>query len=81
MGGLCADAKNYWTKIMQKFLLVSGGVILLIGLLWPWLHKLPLGKLPGDIVIQKPGFSFYFPITTLIVINLIIWLAIYFFRK
>ena len=66
---------------MQKFLLVTGGVILLIGLLWPWLHKLPFGKLPGDIAIQKPGFSFYLPITTLVVVNLIIWLAIYFFRK
>jgi len=66
---------------MQKFLIITGGIILLIGLLWPWLHRLPFGKLPGDVVIQKQGFSFYFPITTLIVINLIIWLAIYFFRK
>ncbi len=66
---------------MQKLLLVLGTVILCIGLLWPWLKKLPFGRLPGDIVIQKPGFSFYFPITTLIIINLVIWLIIYFFRK
>jgi len=66
---------------VQKILLIVGAGILLIGLLWPWIHKLPFGKLPGDIAVQKPGFTFYFPIATLIVINLVIWLIVYLFRK
>ncbi len=66
---------------MQKILLLVGVVIVCIGLLWPWLKKLPLGRLPGDIIIQKPGFSFYFPVTTLIIINVIVWLIIYLFKR
>ncbi len=66
---------------MQKTLLLVGVVIVCIGLLWPWLKKLPLGRLPGDIIIQKPGFSFYFPVTTLIIINVIVWLIIYLFKR
>lgn len=57
---------------MQKFLIVAGIVLVVSGLLWPWLSKLGLGHLPGDIVIKRDGFSFYFPITTMIVISIIL---------
>jgi hypothetical protein len=43
---------------MQKVLLVAGLTLLVIGLLWPWLSKLPLGRLPGDIVVEREGFRF-----------------------
>lgn len=66
---------------MQKWLIVIGVVCIAIGLLWPWLAKLPLGRLPGDIVINRPGFSFYFPLTTMIVISLLISLLLWLFRK
>lgn len=66
---------------MQKWLIVIGVVCIAIGLLWPWLAKLPLGRLPGDIVINRPGFSFYFPLTTMIVISLVISLLLWLFRK
>jgi len=63
---------------MQCLLIVLGIVLLLLGLLWPWLGKLPLGRLPGDIVVEREGFSFYFPITTLVLmsgaLNLVLWL-------
>jgi len=55
--------------------------MLVIGLLWPWLGKIPLGRLPGDIVIDRPGFRFYFPVTTMIVISLVLSLVMWLFRK
>ncbi|MFO7753520.1 MAG: DUF2905 domain-containing protein [Desulfobacteraceae bacterium] len=56
---------------MQKILIISGAGIVIIGLLWPWLHKIPFGRLPGDIVITRPGFSFFFPVTTMIIVSII----------
>lgn len=55
----------------QKTLIIAGAAILVIGLLWPWLSKLGLGRLPGDIVIQRDGFAFYFPVTTMILISVV----------
>ncbi len=66
---------------MQRILVIIGLVVLAIGLLWPWLSKLPFGRLPGDIVIQRPGFTFYFPVTTSIVISLVLSLIFWLFRK
>jgi len=63
---------------MSRLLLGLGIALILIGLAWPWLSRLPLFHLPGDIVIQRPGFTFYFPIATglliSIVISLVLWL-------
>ena len=61
-------------------MLVSLGVgLIVVGLLWPYLSKLGLGKLPGDIIIRRDNFNFYFPITTCILISVILtglfWLA------
>lgn len=66
---------------MQKALIITGLVIILAGVFWPWLVKMPLGRLPGDIVIDRPGFKFYFPITTMIVISLLLSLLAWLFRK
>jgi hypothetical protein len=66
---------------MQKFLIITGTVILAIGLLWPWLGKLPLGRLPGDIVIFRPNIKIYIPITTMIIISLAISILLRIFRK
>lgn len=66
---------------MQKTLIILGIVLLAAGLLWPWLGKLPIGRLPGDIVIDRPGFKLYFPITTMIIISIIISIIVRFFRK
>jgi len=44
---------------MQRALIVAGIAILVIGLLWPWLSKLPLGRLPGDILVEREGFRFH----------------------
>lgn len=54
---------------MNRVLIVAGLVLLAIGLLWLWLSKLPFGRLPGDIVIQREGFSFYFPLLTCLILS------------
>lgn len=66
---------------MRKLLIFLGALILVIGLLWPWLSKLGLGRLPGDIVIHRDNLTFYFPITTMILISIILTLLLRFFGK
>ncbi len=66
---------------MQRFLVTLGLVILLAGLAWPWLTRLGLGRLPGDIRIERDGFGFYFPLTTSIVISLLVTLLFWLLRK
>ena len=66
---------------MQKTLIALGVIFLAVGLLWPWLGKLPIGRLPGDIIIDRPNLKIYFPITTMIVISIIISLVARFFKK
>ncbi len=66
---------------MQRALILIGAVLLAAGLLWPWLAKLGLGHLPGDISIERNGFRFFFPITTSIIISLIISIVLWWFKK
>jgi Protein of unknown function (DUF2905) len=64
---------------MARFLIVLGLVILVAGLLWPYLSKLGLGRLPGDIVIERENITFYVPLATglllSVVLSLIFWIA------
>lgn len=66
---------------MQRILVTIGLVALILGLLWPWLAKLPFGRLPGDISIEREGFHFYFPLTTSIVVSLLLSLLVWWWRK
>ena len=66
---------------MQKTLITLGIVIVLAGLCWPWLSKLPFGRLPGDIVIDKPGFKLFFPITSMLLVSGLISLIMWLLRK
>ena len=66
---------------MQKALIITGVAILVAGLLWPWLSKLPLGRLPGDIIIERENFRFYFPLTTGVLVSVLLSLVVWFFRK
>ena len=66
---------------MQRTLIGLGALILIAGLLWPWLSRLPFGRLPGDFVVDRPGFRLYFPLTTSIIISLVISLLIRLFRR
>jgi len=66
---------------MRRFLIVLGVVFLAAGLLWPWLAKLGLGRLPGDIRIERDGFFFYFPLATSIVISIVLSIIVWLLRK
>lgn len=63
-------------------MLVTIGVALVVlGVAWPWLKRLPLFRLPGDIVIDRPGFRLFFPITTMLLISAVISILAWALRK
>lgn len=66
---------------MQKLFIVLGVAFLAIGLLRPVISKLGLGRLPGDIVIERDGFSFFFPVTTMIIVSVVLTLIFRSFGK
>jgi hypothetical protein len=66
---------------MQRTLIIAGLALAAAGLLWPWLSKLPFGRLPGDIRIETASGGFYFPIVTCIVISLVLSLLVWLFRR
>jgi hypothetical protein len=57
---------------MARVLIIAGIVLLLAGLLWPYLGKLGLGRLPGDIVFSRGQMTFYFPIVTSIILSIVL---------
>ena len=70
------------TKFMiQKTLIIIGILFILVGLLYPFLRDIGLGRLPGDIVIKKENSSFYFPIVTCIIVSVVVSLILIFFKK
>lgn len=66
---------------MQRILITLGIVLVIVGLSWPWLQKLGLFRLPGDIVIERDGFKLFFPITSSIIISIIISFIFWVLRK
>jgi len=68
----------FWSNPVSRFLITLGILLVLAGLVWPLLQRLGIGRLPGDIVVEREGFRFYFPIVTSIVVSvmltLILWL-------
>ena len=65
---------------MQNLLIGTGIVLLIAGLLYPYLKQLPFGRLPGDIAFKSGDTSFFFPIVTCIVISIVLSLVLNFFR-
>ena len=68
-------------RLMAKWLITIGIILVVLGLAWPLLAKLGLGSLPGDIKLERKGFTFYFPITTSILISLVITLILWILRR
>jgi len=66
---------------MRRFLIGLGIILIVAGVLWPWLRKLGLGRLPGDIRYEKNGFSFYFPLTTGLIISVVVTVILWILRK
>ena len=74
--------ESFSLQPVGKMLVIVGIVIIIIGLFFIFGNKIPyIGKLPGDIIIHKKDFTFYFPLTTLIIINLLLLLIFSFFKK
>lgn len=66
---------------LPKLLIIAGIVLVIVGLLWQFGARfLPLGRLPGDIVVEKENFKFYFPIVTCLVISAVLSLIMWLFR-
>lgn len=66
---------------MQRLFLALAILFLVLAVLWPWLGKLPLGRLPGDILIERDGFRFYFPLTSMLIISAVLTLLLWLFRR
>jgi hypothetical protein len=62
---------------VSRLLIGLGLVILVIGLIWPLLSKIGLGRLPGDIVVERENFTFYFPLMTGILISILLSLLLW----
>jgi len=66
---------------VQRALIIVGLLVIVIGMLWPWLSQLPLGRLPGDIIIERPNTKIYIPIVTMILVSGILSLLLWIFRR
>ena len=66
---------------MQKALILIGTLLIALGLLWPWVHKVGLGRLPGDIVVEGENYRLYFPFTTMIIVSLVITVVLWLLRR
>ena len=66
---------------MQRLLVTFGIILVLTGLAWPWLTRLGLGRLPGDIAIERGNFSFYFPIASCIVVSVVLSLVLWLINR
>ena len=66
---------------MQKAFILIGVIFILIGIFLPWLQRLNVGHLPGDIIIKRDNFTFYFPLMTSIILSILLSLLFWFLRK
>jgi len=66
---------------MAKWLITIGLILIVLGALWPFLAKLGFGSLPGDIRLERKGYTFYFPLTSGIIISLVISLIFWILKK
>jgi hypothetical protein len=66
---------------VKIWLVMLGVALVVLGLAWPWIDKLGLGRLPGDFRIEREGFSFYFPLTTSIIVSIAVSLLIWLLRR
>ena len=66
---------------MQRSLIIVGLALAAVGLLWPWLSRLGLGRLPGDIRIETESGGFYFPLMTCLIISVVVSLLLWLIRR
>ena len=65
---------------MQKFLIILGLVVLFVGLLYPYIKRLGLGQMPGDLIIKSGNSTIFFPIVTCVIISVILTIILNLFK-
>jgi hypothetical protein len=66
---------------MNRLLISFGATLVVAGMLWPWLKRMPLFHLPGDVIVQRPGFKLFFPITTMLIVSALLSLLAWWMRR
>lgn len=66
---------------MSRFLITFGVILVAVGLLWPWIQKLGLGHLPGDIVIERENFRIYIPVATSLLVSIVLSLLLWWLNR
>jgi hypothetical protein len=66
---------------VQRILITVGAVLVVAGLLWPWLSRLGLGRLPGDIRIETANGVFYLPLTSCLIVSAVLSLVVWLVRR
>jgi hypothetical protein len=66
---------------MQRLLIIIGATVLVAGLAWPWLSRIGLGSLPGDIRIERDGFVLYLPLTSCLLVSILISVIVWLLRR
>ncbi|MGO9930727.1 MAG: DUF2905 domain-containing protein [Steroidobacteraceae bacterium] len=66
---------------MNRVLIALGALLLIAGIAWPVLKKINLFRLPGDIVIDRPGFRFFLPITTMLIVSALVSIVAWLMRR
>ena len=66
---------------MARLLVTLGIVLVIVGLAWPWIARLGLGRLPGDFRFERDGFSFYLPLTSGLIVSAVLSLVLWLLRK
>ena len=76
--GVKGDSENC---SLRRWLIIGGAIPIALGVLWPGLGRIGLGRLPGDISIHRPGYTFYFPITTCVILSIIFSIVVWLLRR
>jgi hypothetical protein len=66
---------------MSRTLIIIGLFLVAVGVLWPWLGKLGLGQLPGDILIKRDNFVFYAPLTSGVLVSIVVSIIFWFLNR
>ena len=59
---------------VQRVLVIAGLLLVVVGLAWPLLSRIGVGRLPGDFLIERGNFRFYFPFMSLLIVNVLVWM-------
>ena len=66
---------------MNRWLVGAGVALILAGLLWPWLSRIPFGRLPGDVHLHRDGWDFYFPLGSSLLVSVVLTLLLWWWRR